>query len=99
VPSHTFEWVYSELLVSEMEVAIVRAVRRLVDAAIETDALDLAAWAIGQGLLAVPSDIGLWELRLSIARRRGPDELRRACRDAGAVLGADAAELIQTASG
>jgi hypothetical protein len=98
VPSHAFQWVYSELLVSEIEVAVVRAARQLVSAALETDALDLAAWAIGQGLLAVPSDIGLWELRLSIARRRGPDELRRACRDAEAVLDADAAELIQAAT-
>jgi hypothetical protein len=95
MPSH---WVYSELFVSEMEVAIVSAARQLADAGIETDALDLATWAIAQGLLAVPSDLGLWELQLSIARRRGPDELRRACRDAEAVLGADAAELIHSAT-
>ena len=93
-----FHWVYAELLVSEMEVAIVRVARQLAEAMTEVGGLDLAAWSIGQGLLAVPSDIGLWELRLSIAKRRGPDELRRACRDAEAVLGADAAELIQAAS-
>jgi hypothetical protein len=91
-------WVYSELLVSEMEVTVIRVAKQLADVMMESDHLDLAAWALGQGLLAIPSDIGLWELQLSIARRRGPDELRRACRDAEAVLGADAAELIQAAS-
>jgi hypothetical protein len=95
MPSH---WVYSELLVSEMEVAVIRVARQLADAMTDAGGLDLAAWAVGQGLLAVPSDIGLWELRLSIARRRGPDELRRACRDAEAVLGSDAADLIEAAS-
>jgi hypothetical protein len=91
-------WMYSELLVSEIEVAIVKAALQLAIAMTDSDRFDLADWAIGQGLLAVPSDIGLWELQLSIARRRGPDDLRRACRDAEAVLGADAAELIQVAT-
>jgi DNA-binding SARP family transcriptional activator len=98
VPPHSFHWVYAELLLSEMEVAIVRAARQLAVVMTDFDRFDLAAWAIGQGLLAVPSDIGLWELQLSVARRRGPDDLRRACRDAEAVLGADAAELIQAAT-
>jgi hypothetical protein len=95
VASH---WVYAELLVSEMEVSIVRVARQLAEAMTESDRLDLAAWAVGRGLLAVTTDIGLWELQLSIARRHGLDELRRACRDAEAVLGAEATPLIQAAT-
>lgn len=97
-PSHSFGWIYSELLVSEMEVAIVRAAGHLADTQVEREDLGGAARAIDQGLLAVPSDIGLWEYRLLIAKRRGPDDFNRACRDAEAVLGEDAQPLVQGAS-
>jgi hypothetical protein len=94
-PAPAYGWIYSELLVSEMEVAIVRAAHRLAAARVEDGDSGVAVWAIDQGLLAVPSDIGLWEHKLTIARREGTDDFTRACRDAEAVLGEDAQPLIQ----
>jgi hypothetical protein len=99
VPTNRFGWIYSELLVSEMEVAIVGAAKRSVSLLLDGDhSLETAAWAVEQGQLGVPTDLGLWELKLSVAARRGPDELARASRDARAVLGDDAEGLIAGAS-
>jgi hypothetical protein len=96
-PSQAFGWIYSELLVSEMEVAVVRAANRLAGAQGQGGGPGISAWAIDQAILAVPSDIGLWEHKLAIAHSRGPDDFRRASRDAEAVLGEDAQPLIQAA--
>jgi hypothetical protein len=89
----SFGWVFSELLVSEMEVAISSAARRLAEQSVERDDLDTALWATRQGLAGIDRDIGLWELHLSIANRLGPDAYRRARRDAEAALGDDADDL------
>jgi hypothetical protein len=90
VPANSFGWVFSELLVSQMEVAISEVARRL---AADPEALD-TTWAIQQGLRAVPTDFGLWELRLSTAEIQGGGELARARREAEAALGGDAADLF-----
>jgi len=94
VPAHSFGWVFSELLVSHMEVAISEVARRLTSELMKIDELADATWAILQGLRAVPSDFGLWELRLSIADRQGATELARARRDAEVTLGVDVSELF-----
>ncbi len=93
VPANSFGWVFSELLVSEMEVAIAEVSRRLSRELVALKAIPDASWAIQQGLRAVPTDFGLWELRLSIAELEGRSELARAQRDAEASLGDAAAQL------
>ena len=93
VPSNSFGWIYSELLVSEIEVAVVDVNRRLVEAHSAKGDLAHASWAVRRGLLAVPTDFGLWELCLTVAALQGRDELARARRDAEAALGEDATDL------
>jgi hypothetical protein len=97
VAASTYGWVFSELLVSEMEVAIASASRRLAELALGAGDLDVALWATRQGLLGVSGDLGLWEIHLTAAARGGSDAFTRACRDAEAALGADAADLIGVA--
>ena len=99
VPSTSFGWVFSELLVSEIEVGIIDASRRLAETLFGNGDLTGASWAVMQGLLAVPTDYGLWELRLAIARRQGRDEMARARRDAEGALGEDAGDLFDQAVG
>jgi hypothetical protein len=97
VAANTYGWVFSELLVSEMEVAIASASRRLTELALASGDPNVALWATRQGLLGVSGDLGLWEIHLSTAARVSPDAFARACRDAEAALGADAADLIGVA--
>jgi Transcriptional regulatory protein, C terminal len=94
VASNSFGWVFSELLVSEIEVGVVDAARCLAEALSSNGDLTGASWAVRQGLLAVPTDYGLWELRIAVAERQGRDELTRARRDAEAALGEDAVNLF-----
>jgi DNA-binding SARP family transcriptional activator len=88
-----YPWVLREFLVSEMEVAIGAASRRL--AAISLEAHDLAGalFALRRGLLASPYDLELWEEALRAAAGLGAGELTRTWRDAQATLGADAREF------
>jgi hypothetical protein len=90
LPSGSYAWVFSEFLVSEMEVAIAsvttRAVGQLVDARDLKRALD----ALRQGLRAVTGDYGLWELYLSVAAQTSTAAVYRARREARAALGDDA---------
>ena len=95
----SFGWVFSELLVSEIEVGIVDVTRRLAGILSFNDDLSGALWAVRQGLLAVPSDYGLWELRIAIAGHQGRDELARARRDAEAALGEDGVDLFDQVVG
>jgi hypothetical protein len=92
--STSFGWVFSELLVSEIEVVVVDAARRLADSLSGNGDLAGASWAVRQGLLAVPTDYGLWEVRIAVAGRQGRDELTRARRDAEAAFGEDAVTLF-----
>ena len=99
LPPTSFGWVFSELLVSEIEVRMISAARRLAEELSGNGDLPGASWAVRQGLLAVPTDFGLWELRLAIAGRHSRDELARARRDAEAALGEDAVDLFDQAVG
>lgn len=94
VPAHSFGWVFSELLVTEMEVAITQVTRRVVEHFAVRNDLASASWAVQQGLRAVPTDFRLWDLRLAVAVHLGSAELQRARRDAEASLGEDSAELL-----
>jgi hypothetical protein len=90
VPSGTYAWVFSEFLVSDMEVAIASVVTRAVGALLEAGDLEGALGAVRQGLRAVTGDYGLWELYLSIAAQLSPGALSRARSEARAALGDDA---------
>jgi hypothetical protein len=86
----TFGWASTELLISEMEVAISTAARRVADARIGSGDYALASAAATRGLVAVPFDFALWAGLLRAANGLGPDAVARARRDATAVLGTDA---------
>ena len=88
-----YPWVLREFLVSEMEVAIGAASRRLAALSLEANDLAGALFALRRGLLASPYDLELWEEALRAAAGLGAGELTRTWRDAQATLGADAREL------
>ena len=90
VASGTYAWVFSEFLVSDMEVAIASVVTRAVDELIQAGDPERALGAVRQGLRAVTGDYGLWELYLSIAAQVSPGALSRARSEAQAALGDDA---------
>jgi hypothetical protein len=90
-----YAWVNAELLVSEMEVAISDAARRLVKVAMASQRnLDGIAYFAGRrAALACPYDIGLWEMAMEGAAGFDRDELVRTWREAQATLGDDATAL------
>ena len=90
VASGTYTWVFSEFLVSDMEVAIASVTTRAVGELVQAGDLERALGAVRQGLRAVAGDYGLWELYLSIAAQVSPGALSRARSEARAALGDDA---------
>jgi hypothetical protein len=94
-----YAWVNAELLVSEMEVAISDAARRLGNTAMAADQnLEGIAYFAGRrAALACPYDIGLWEMAMEGAAAFDRDELVRTWRDAQATLGDDASALRELA--
>jgi hypothetical protein len=90
-----YAWVHSELLVSEMEVAISDAARRLGQIAMAADRdLEAIAYFAGRrAALACPYDIGLWEMAMGGAAAFDQNELVKTWREAQATLGDDAAAL------
>ena len=93
-PPGSFGWVYSELLVSEMESAIAGVARRLAVLCLDGDDAASAAAAVRRGLLAVPFDLDLWRLHVSLASDRGHGELERAQLEAKAALGELADDVL-----
>jgi hypothetical protein len=90
VPSGTYAWVFSEFLVSEIEVAIASVTTRAVSELVADGDFQRALDALRQGLRAVAGDFALWELYLSIASQVSPGALNRARNEARAALGDDA---------
>jgi hypothetical protein len=90
VPSGSYAWVFSEFLVSEMEVVIASVTTGAVGELVEAGDLERALGAVRQGLRAVTGDYGLWELYLSIVAQVSPGALSRARNEAQASLGDDA---------
>jgi len=90
-----YAWVNSELLVSEMEVAISDAARRLAKIAMASNwnLEGIAYFAGRRAALACPYDIGLWEMAMEAAAVFDHDELVRTWREAQATLGDDATTL------
>jgi hypothetical protein len=93
----TYNWAFSELLVSEMEVAVSEAARRLAALSMESGDPATAAFAARRGLLVSPFDVTLWETALRASAAVSGEELARTWRDARATLGDDAAELTEVA--
>jgi hypothetical protein len=99
VPKGSYGWVFSEFLVSDMEVAIVRASFAAAGQLVALGDLDGALWAVRQGLLGVNGDFGLWQRYLSLSAERGPAALARAQAEARAALGDDAPAPARGQSG
>jgi len=95
VVSGTFTWAWTELFVSRMEVAIASVARRLGEIALDDNDVDLAVWAVLQGLSASPYDRDLWTTYLIASAPSGRDALERAWKSARAVLGEDSRDLSQ----
>jgi hypothetical protein len=89
-----YSWVDSELLVSEIEVAIGDIARRLGKIARAQDGMEgLLYFAGRRAVLACPYDLGLWEMALEGAAGFDTDELARTWHDARVILGDDAVAL------
>ncbi len=99
VPSGTYGWVFSEFLISDIEVAVSDVAKDVARQCREQGQVDTALWALRQGLLAAGSDFGLWERYVLLSGELGPDALQRAERQARAALGEDALIRDTPASG
>jgi two-component SAPR family response regulator len=91
----TYNWAFSELLVSEMEVGVSDAARRLAALSMEAGDPATASFAARQGLLVSPFDVTLWEIALRAAAGVSGNELARTWRNAQAILRDDAAEVAE----
>jgi hypothetical protein len=79
VTKGSYIWAWSEGLAYEMQVAITRAADALGTLALAQDDPDTAEWAVRQGLLAMPTQLALfdWEMRVA-AHRNDLDGLNAA---------------------
>jgi len=91
----TYNWAFSELLVSEMEVGVSEAARRLAALSMAAGDPATASFAARRGLLVSSFDVTLWEIALRAAATVSADELARTWRNARATLGDDAAEVVE----
>jgi hypothetical protein len=93
----TYKWVDAELWVSEMEVAIGAAARRLGAIGVELGEPAIVFFAGRRAVLACPYDIGLWEMALQGAAGYDATELAQTWHDAQVALGDEAAALQELA--
>lgn len=91
VEEGTFAW--AGVLSAEIEVAVVKATRRLAAHFLMRGEPDHARTAVTRGLVAVPYDLTLWGLLLEASRRLGPALHEQTLRHARSVLGDGAALL------
>ncbi|HEY2565755.1 MAG TPA: TraM recognition domain-containing protein, partial [Acidimicrobiales bacterium] len=94
VPAGAYGWVFSELWISRIETTIVSMVQRFTSQCLEAGLVDKAEDCVRQGLLGVPEDLSLWELRVQVAGEFGTGALNRAKAEASAALGPDAPDLF-----
>jgi DNA-binding SARP family transcriptional activator len=74
-----YEWANTDQLVSEAETLIERAALAAADLALDAGNLDLARWAVMQGLRGLPGDEPLYRARMHIEDAAGnPTAIRRA---------------------
>lgn len=91
----SFEWAWSELHVSRMEVLVSQTAHRAINLCIASGDIDSARWSVMQGLVGCPFDRTLWSDRITVAKMGDEGELERVRRDARAVLGDEAENLGQ----
>ncbi len=89
VPARTFGWVFSEFLISDIEVSVARVATEASRICRERGNLETALWALRRGLVAVGADHVLWEEYVSVAGAMGPATLERARLEARVALGED----------
>ena len=82
-----YNWVFSELLLSEIEGTIRKAAIRLFDLCIEDSDYKNALFALRKGLFASPYDEYLWGNALSLSAEFGPPDLERMWKECQATLG------------
>lgn len=90
VPKGSYVWVFSELLISDIDRILSPHTRDVAQLCWEGGRRQDAIWALRQGLLAARHDFGLWEIYLSLASELGRSTLEHARREARAALGDDA---------
>jgi hypothetical protein len=89
VPAGGYGWLFSELWISRIETTIVASARDFALECLEAGLNEQAEHCVRQGLVGVPHDISLWELRLQIAAASGGAILDTAKQEAAAALGPD----------
>lgn len=90
VPAKSYGWAWDELLVPHMEAAIGHAAHNLAKLYLAVPDSERAAWAVRQGLLAVPKDEQLLGDLLQAGAADGKAALDRAWRVVKSTLGAEA---------
>jgi DNA-binding SARP family transcriptional activator len=90
----TYRWVFAELWISTMEVAIVETALTVARDLLRSGDLNGASWALHQGLLGAPHDLSLWALLLEVAERQGVRALATTRAQADAALGSDVVESL-----
>jgi DNA-binding SARP family transcriptional activator len=90
VAADSYDWVFTEFWISDIEVAVVAQAKEAARLCREARRSDDALLALRQGLLAVRSDFTLWDMYLAFASEGGEAAFRRAQREARAALGSDA---------
>lgn len=93
VADNTYVWSWKELIVEEIEVAVLGAAKRVAAVTLAAENLAHAEWAAHKGLVVCPFDRELWRMQLEIAGRRGAGELERVYERARASLGEDVGDL------
>jgi hypothetical protein len=91
VPTGSYGWAWDELIVSAREAAIIDVAHRMAVSCLEQGWPTQADWAVGRGMLAVPTDEELLADRLRAAFAIGGfAQLGRAWRDTRSLLGEQA---------
>jgi hypothetical protein len=82
-----YNWVFSELLLSEIEGTIRKAAIRLFDLCNEVGDYKNALFAIHKGLFASPYEEYLWGNALYLSAELGPSDLERTWKECQSTLG------------
>jgi DNA-binding SARP family transcriptional activator len=87
VAPKAYGWAFDEVIVAQMEAEVSRAAHAMAERCLALGKGADAAWAVRQGLLAVPRDERLREDQLTVAAGEGGQGLDRAWREVERVLG------------
>jgi hypothetical protein len=87
VGTDTYQWVFSEFWISDIEVAVICLAKEAARLCRDAGRLDDALWALRQGLIVAKSDFALWDRYLSFASEVGESALEVAQKMARLALG------------